>query len=135
MRGLALVALCLAACEPTLGEGSHDLAHERLASMVDAHNQVLADFEDLRDGSESWLAEQIQTGFYRGAGPDEFAAWRALAAGPRDDADAADDADDPIAALRACADQPGNSVQVDANYVNAQLADLAQDEDLSRYIL
>ncbi len=35
----------------------------------------------------------------------------------------------------AAADQPGNSVQVDADYVNAQLADLAQDEDLSRYIL
>ena len=30
---------------------------------------------------------------------------------------------------------PGNTVTVDADYVNKQLADLAQDEDLSRYIL
>lgn len=35
----------------------------------------------------------------------------------------------------AAADQPGNSVTVNADYVNTQLADLAQDEDLSRYIL
>jgi ATP-dependent HslUV protease ATP-binding subunit HslU len=33
------------------------------------------------------------------------------------------------------ADHPGDTVNVDADYVNAQLADLAQDEDLSRYIL
>ena len=33
------------------------------------------------------------------------------------------------------ADHSGNSVTVDADYVNKQLADLAQDEDLSRYIL
>ena len=35
----------------------------------------------------------------------------------------------------AAADQSGNSVTVNADYVNTQLADLAQDEDLSRYIL
>jgi len=35
----------------------------------------------------------------------------------------------------AAADQSGNNVTVDADYVNTQLADLAQDEDLSRYIL
>ncbi len=35
----------------------------------------------------------------------------------------------------AAADQPDTSVAVDADYVNTQLADLAQDEDLSRYIL
>ncbi len=33
------------------------------------------------------------------------------------------------------ADQPGEKVLVDADYVNEQLVDLAQDEDLSRYIL
>ena len=33
------------------------------------------------------------------------------------------------------ADHPGNTVTVDADYVNEQLAGLAQDEDLSRYIL
>jgi len=33
------------------------------------------------------------------------------------------------------ADRSGSSVTVDADYVNRQLADLAQDEDLSRYIL
>jgi ATP-dependent HslUV protease ATP-binding subunit HslU len=33
------------------------------------------------------------------------------------------------------ADKTGNRVTVDADYVNQQLADLAQDEDLSRYIL
>ncbi len=33
------------------------------------------------------------------------------------------------------ADQSGDNVTVDADYVNAQLSDLAQDEDLSRYIL
>ena len=33
------------------------------------------------------------------------------------------------------ADYSGNKVTVDADYVNKQLADLAQDEDLSRYIL
>jgi len=33
------------------------------------------------------------------------------------------------------ADQSGNKVTVDADYVNSQLADLARDEDLSRYIL
>ena len=33
------------------------------------------------------------------------------------------------------ADHSGNSLTVDADYVNEQLADLAQDEDLSRYIL
>jgi len=33
------------------------------------------------------------------------------------------------------ADQAGNRVTVDADYVNRQLSDLAQDEDLSRYIL
>ncbi len=35
----------------------------------------------------------------------------------------------------AAADQSGNSVTVNADYVNTQLSDLAQDEDLSRYIL
>jgi len=35
----------------------------------------------------------------------------------------------------AAADQSGSSVTVDADYVNMQLADLARDEDLSRYIL
>ncbi len=35
----------------------------------------------------------------------------------------------------AAADHHGDSLTVDANYVNEQLADLAQDEDLSRYIL
>jgi len=35
----------------------------------------------------------------------------------------------------AAADQSGNSVTVNADYVNVQLTDLAQDEDLSRYIL
>ncbi len=33
------------------------------------------------------------------------------------------------------ADQPGARVTVDADYVDAQLTDLARDEDLSRYIL
>jgi ATP-dependent HslUV protease ATP-binding subunit HslU len=33
------------------------------------------------------------------------------------------------------ADQAGNHVTVNADYVNSQLTDLAQDEDLSRYIL
>jgi ATP-dependent HslUV protease ATP-binding subunit HslU len=33
------------------------------------------------------------------------------------------------------ADHSGDRLTVDANYVNEQLADLAQDEDLSRYIL
>ena len=33
------------------------------------------------------------------------------------------------------ADKSGESITVDADYVNAQLTDLAQDEDLSRYIL
>ncbi|MGD8935436.1 MAG: HslU--HslV peptidase ATPase subunit, partial [Thiogranum sp.] len=33
------------------------------------------------------------------------------------------------------ADQTGKQVTVDAGYVDQQLADLAQDEDLSRYIL
>jgi ATP-dependent HslUV protease ATP-binding subunit HslU len=33
------------------------------------------------------------------------------------------------------ADQPGGQVTVDSAYVDQQLADLAQDEDLSRYIL
>ena len=33
------------------------------------------------------------------------------------------------------ADKAGNRITVDADYVNQQLADLAQDEDLSRYIL
>jgi len=33
------------------------------------------------------------------------------------------------------ADHSGNAVTVNADYVNEQLADLAQDEDLSRYIL
>ncbi len=33
------------------------------------------------------------------------------------------------------ADHAGQSVTVDAEYVNAQLTDLVQDEDLSRYIL
>ena len=33
------------------------------------------------------------------------------------------------------ADRSGNSVTVDADYVDRQLADLARDEDLSRYIL
>ncbi len=33
------------------------------------------------------------------------------------------------------ADQSGQQVTVDAAYVDAQLEDLAQDEDLSRYIL
>jgi ATP-dependent HslUV protease ATP-binding subunit HslU len=35
----------------------------------------------------------------------------------------------------AAADQSGNSVTVNADYVNTQLEDLAGDEDLSRYIL
>jgi ATP-dependent HslUV protease ATP-binding subunit HslU len=35
----------------------------------------------------------------------------------------------------AAADQSGNSVTVNADYVNTQLTDLAGDEDLSRYIL
>ena len=35
----------------------------------------------------------------------------------------------------AAADQSGDSVTVNADYVNTQLTDLAQDEDLSRYIL
>jgi len=38
------------------------------------------------------------------------------------------------ASFEAC-DRSGSSVTVDANYVDAQLADLASDEDLSRYIL
>ena len=33
------------------------------------------------------------------------------------------------------ADQPGQTITVDADYVNKQLSDLAEDEDLSRYIL
>jgi ATP-dependent HslUV protease ATP-binding subunit HslU len=33
------------------------------------------------------------------------------------------------------ADQAGKHVNVNADYVNNQLTDLAQDEDLSRYIL
>ena len=32
-------------------------------------------------------------------------------------------------------DKTGNSVTIDADYVNDQLGKLAQDEDLSRYIL
>ena len=33
------------------------------------------------------------------------------------------------------ADQAGQEITVDADYVNQQLSDLAEDEDLSRYIL
>jgi ATP-dependent HslUV protease ATP-binding subunit HslU len=33
------------------------------------------------------------------------------------------------------ADKSGNKITIDTNYVNQQLADLVQDEDLSRYIL
>ena len=33
------------------------------------------------------------------------------------------------------ADQAGRQITVNADYVNNQLTDLAQDEDLSRYIL
>jgi ATP-dependent HslUV protease ATP-binding subunit HslU len=32
-------------------------------------------------------------------------------------------------------ERPGSALRVDAAYVEAQLGDLAQDEDLSRYIL
>jgi len=32
-------------------------------------------------------------------------------------------------------DRPGSTVLVDAAYVDANLADLVRDEDLSRYIL
>jgi ATP-dependent HslUV protease ATP-binding subunit HslU len=33
------------------------------------------------------------------------------------------------------ADRSGDTLQVDAAYVDAQLGELARDEDLSRYIL
>ena len=33
------------------------------------------------------------------------------------------------------ADRPGQTVSIDASYVDAHLGDLVRDEDLSRYIL
>ena len=77
------------------------LARELARCGANRVSQAAAEtFERIRSESDDWLAEQIAKKTYKGAGPDEFAAWQALAAGRRAEA---------IERLHACAARPGNA--------------------------